>query len=514
MPDPVSHKVVLEARGVTRRYDSTLALDRVDFHVRAGAVNVLIGENGAGKSTLMRLLAGVEQPNSGEIWMNGRCIELRSPRDAADAGIAIVHQELAVMDNLDIAENIFAGRELVRSAFLVDRDAEGSRATEALHQLGKPLAIRTAAGSLSLGNRQVVEVARALAGDARVLILDEPTSALSATEAAGLFRVIESLKARGVAIVYISHRLNELLLLGDYFTVLRDGRVVGEGTRDSIDRTWIVERMSGRKPELHDIRRSTEGADGQPVLLEVRGATVKPGPESPLDRLDLTLCAGEIVGIYGLLGAGRTELLEAIAGLRASSAGSVKVEGKDVRLRSVAGALDAGIAFVPEDRQRDGLVPDLSIRENISLASLGDFSRGGFLRLRDESARVQELAKQLHIAAHDLELPITSLSGGNQQKTLLARCLMRNPKILLLDEPTRGVDVGAKTEIYRVLRSLAARGLAILFATSEIEEAQLLADRILVMTQGAFIAEFAATDATDEALFAAASPTPGTESAA
>ncbi|HXE08865.1 MAG TPA: sugar ABC transporter ATP-binding protein [Acidobacteriaceae bacterium] len=514
MSDAVQHCVVLEARGVSKRYDSTLALDRVDFQVRAGAVNVLIGENGAGKSTLMRLLAGVELPNTGDIWMSGRRLDMRSPRDAAAAGIAIVHQELAVMDNLDIAENIFAGRELVRSSALVDRRAEESRGAAALLALGKPIPMRTLAGTLSLGNRQVIEIARALAGNARVLILDEPTSALSATEATALFHVIASLKARGVGIVYISHRLNELLLLGDYFTVLRDGRVVGDGTRDNVDRTWIVERMSGRRIDANQTRAANTSSGNEIPLLEVRGANVKTESVSGSDDLNLAVRKGEIVGIYGLLGAGRTEFLEGLAGARREMPGEVRVDGARIALHSVSDALKAGIALVPEDRQRDGLVPDLSIRENISLASLSGFSRAGFVRRRDESARVHELAEQLHIAARDLELPVTSLSGGNQQKALLARCLMRDPKILLLDEPTRGVDVGAKAEIYRVLRSLAASGLAILFTTSEIEEAQLLADRILVMTQGAFTAEFSAANATDEVLFAAASPRTTVESAA
>jgi len=496
--------VVLESRGVTKRYGATVALHDVTFRVRRGAVNVLIGENGAGKSTLMRLLAGAERPTSGEVWKDGRPLEMHSPRDAAAAGIAIVHQELAVMENLDVAENIFAGRELVRSAVLVDRKEEQIRGAAALRELGKPLNMRAAVGDLSLGNRQVVEVARSLDCGAQVLILDEPTSALSAMEAASLFRVIEDLKSRGVAIVYISHRLNELLHLGDFFTVMRDGCVVGGGIRGSVDRAWIVERMSGRI--AGDAGECATSVAANEPRLEVSRASVRIAGSSAATSLDITVRAGEIVGIYGLLGAGRTEFLEALVGLRKMDSGDVRLSGQSVSVQSVADALAAGITLVPEDRQRDGLVPELSIRENISLSSLETFARGGWVRRNAEAARVREVATQMCIAALDLELPVTTLSGGNQQKVVLARCLMRKPKVLLMDEPTRGVDVAAKAEIYRMLRTLAAGGLSVLFATSEMEEARLLADRVLVMTQGRFVAEFAGADATDEMLFTAASP--------
>lgn len=362
--------VVLESRGVTKRYGATVALNNVTFRVRRGAVNVLIGENGAGKSTLMRLLAGVEQPTSGEIRKDGQRLQMRSPRDAAAAGIAIVHQDLAVMGNLNVAENIFAGRELVRSAFLVDRDAEEASGAAAMRELGKPLDMRCAVGALSLGNRQLVEVARSLVCGAHVLILDEPTSALSATETASLFRVIEDLKQRGVAIVYISHRLHELLHLGDFFTVLRDGCVVGEALRGGVDRRWIVERMSGRGTGEEETNGSSAAVANDSPLLKVSGLCLGIAGQPAAGGLSLQVRAGEIVGIYGLLGAGRTEFLEAIAGLGRAASGEVRLAGKRVPARSVVDALAAGIALVPEDRQRDGLVPDLSIRENISLSSL------------------------------------------------------------------------------------------------------------------------------------------------
>jgi erythritol transport system ATP-binding protein len=496
-------EVVLEARGVSKRYGANLALNNVTFCVRRGAVNVLIGENGAGKSTLMRLLAGVEQADSGQILMNGHECIMASPRDAEAAGIAIVHQELAILENLDLSENIFAGRELVQSAVLIDRAGQDLRTDAALGELHKPLALRSLAGALSLGNRQLVEVARSLAHFAKVLILDEPTSALSAAESASLFSVIRGLKERGVAIVYISHRLHELLELGDHFTVMRDGRIVGQGERGKVDRQWIVKQMSGRDPIQQPATVDRQTAR-EPVL-QVIGLGTRMAGRTAVKSISLTVGLGEIVGIYGLLGSGRTELTEALAGL-GMTAGEVFISGRKVSLDSVATATAAGIALVPEDRQRDGLVPDLSIRENISLGCLPSFARSGWLRRREEVARVREIAAQMNIAASDLEQKVTTLSGGNQQKVVVARCLMQRPKVLLLDEPTRGVDVAAKAEIYRLLRGLAANGQGVLFTTSEFEEARTLADRVLVLVQGRLSAEFSAGAITDEALFAAASP--------
>lgn len=495
--------LVLEARDMTKRYGTNTALNHVTFRAHRASVNVLIGENGAGKSTLMRLLAGIERPTAGEIIMEGRVLHLRSPRDASVEGIAIVHQELAVLENLNLAENIFAGRELICSGVLVDRATQERQSQQALLDLGKPIDVCSAAGDLSLGNRQIVELARSLTHGAKILILDEPTSALSASEAESLFGVIADLKRKGVSIIYISHRLHELLHLGDYFTVMRDGCVVGEGVRGSVDRQWIVEKMSGRMAEQAVHPQPKQSSKD---LLEVSALTVQQIGHPSLKNISLSVSTGEIVGIYGLLGSGRTELMEALAGVHAPDTGVIKMCGRQVCLKSVAEAIKHGITLVPEDRQRDGLVPELSIRENISLASLDELSLGGWLQRKNEDSRVRELAAQLHIAAADLELPVTSLSGGNQQKVILARCLMREPRIILLDEPTRGVDVRAKSEIYKTLRQLAAQGLSVLFTSSEIEETQLLADRVLVMTQGKIVAEFTASEATDEALFAAACP--------
>ena len=497
--------VLLEARGIVRLYPGNIALKGVNFRIHRDKVNVLIGENGAGKSTLMRILSGVEQADDGEIFLEGQPVRIRSPREATALGIAIMHQELSVLPNLDVAENIFAGRELVRGRTVIDKSTEDDLAQRALARLQQRLKVNRQVAQLSLGTRQMVELARTIAHGARILILDEPTSALSTSEASALFRVVEELKASGVSIVYISHRLHELLHLGDHFTVFRSGQVVGEATRAQVTREWIVERMSGRPEERIVNRAKLQG--GSEVLLEARGLTLASSvsdeaAQAPVHDVSFSLSKGEIVGIYGLLGAGRTELVEALAGNRKLGRGEILVRGKTVRIGSVSDAVRAGIVLVPEDRQRDGLVPDLSIRENIALAA----TSGPVVSRQKELERVRSLVRELRIAARDLELPVIALSGGNQQKVLLARCLMRDPVVLMMDEPTRGVDVGAKTEIYRILRELAARGLSVIFTSSEIEETRLLADRVLVLCQGRVRIELQKDELTDEALFAAASP--------
>ena len=503
--DASAQEIILQARNITKLYPGLIALDDVTFSVYRGQVNVLIGENGAGKSTLMRILAGVELCDAGELLLEGRRINLGSARDASAHGISIVHQELLALTNLNIRDNVFAGRELRRAACFVNRRAEDLRANAALSRLRMPMEVATETSRLSLGCRQVVEIARALDQGARILILDEPTSALSTSEAESLFDVIADLKRAGVTIIYISHRLHELLHLGDRFTVLRSGRMVGEAARAGVDRQWIVDRMSGRKEWSADAEQPVSSS--KPPVLAVNGLNLLPSSgdeaaQAALHDVSFSLKEGEILGIYGLLGAGRTELLETIAGLRQMDSGEVRLNGRLLHIGSVRSALKAGILLMPEDRQRDGLFPDLSIRENMAMAA----TRGLFLSRGEETKRVNEIAGELHIATRNMELPITTLSGGNQQKALLARCLMCAPAVLLMDEPTRGVDVGAKAEIYTILRELAVKGLSVIFASSEIEETRALAHRVLVLCQGTISAEFTHDAFTDEDLFAAASP--------
>ena len=454
----------------------------------------------------MRLLAGAETPSSGQILIGGRPVTFQSTRDAAKYGITMVYQELNVLPNLNLSENIFAGREIRGWHGIINHREQEIATRDDLERLRSSLDPRTVAGRLPFGQQQIVELARSLAHQATVLILDEPTSALSRTESEALFAVIADLKRQGVSIVYISHHLDELLLLGDFFTVLRDGRVVGEAARPDVDRRWIVERMTGR---------ALQGSSPTPAkphtdeLLSVQGLTlVEPLPEGGLrtllESVSFSAHAGEIVGIYGLLGSGRTELMETLSGLRGSYRGEIFLRKKRTRLNSVSEAVKHGIALVPEDRKRDGIVATLTIRENISLSGLGSIRKGPFISRSTEFARVRQLAAQLNLKAEDLDLPITSLSGGNQQKAVLARCLMRPHCLLLLDEPTRGVDVGAKREIYEILRRLAETGTCVIFTSSEVEEILALSDTILVLSRGRLTCSTAADAASQEQLFVAA----------
>ena len=494
--------VILELRDIVRQYPGTMALKGVNFRVYRNKVNVLIGENGAGKSTLMRILAGAETADSGDLILEGRPVVFKDTRAAARHGVAMVHQELNILPNLSISDNIFAGCELSRMGVVSD-SKQAARSSDALRKLGCEVGAGAAAGSLPLGQQQLLEIARSLAHRSRILIFDEPTSALSSAECTRLFAVIHDLKRQGVSIIYISHRLRELLDLGDYFTVLRDGQVVGEGERSNVDREWIIDRMTGRStqtggslPEPQDV-----GND----LLRTNGLTVKTlGGRLVLDHVSLTAQPGHILGIYGLLGSGRTELLETLAGARRADGGEILFRGKKCRFLKVADAMRQGIALVPEDRKRDALIPGRSIRENISLPAVRRFGRCIISR-RQESEGVQQLARELSIKTTDLESPVSSLSGGNQQKVALARSLLCKPGLLLLDEPTRGVDIGAKVEIYQALRLLAARGLCIIFTSSEIEEIQQLAHQVVVLSRGAVVDSFHVHAASDTRLFSAAS---------
>ena len=518
-----SQDVVLEAIDVVQKYGGITALKGVTYRVLRGKVNVLIGENGAGKSTLMRILAGVERPLSGSLLLDGQPVTFRRSADAAQQGIAMVHQELNVLPNLDIAENIFAGRELCTPYGFIKEANQRQISAEALRTLGHPMSTRTLVGQLSLGRQQITELARSLAHEARVLILDEPTSALSRAEAETLFAAIDDLKRNGVSIVYISHRLNEILRLGDFFTVLRDGCVVGSAPRAQVDRRWIVECVTGRPAQT--VAATATVTSGRKTLsvesLDVVGSGVaftvggiRTGATRPLlQDISFSVSAGEILGIYGLLGAGRTELLEAIAGARPIAQGTIRVRGEKLPPGLVTQAVARGIVLMPEDRQTDGLIPSSSIRENISLADFDGLMVGPFLSRKKELAKVRRVAEQVKLKVHNFELPVTSLSGGNQQKVMLARCLMRSPSILLLDEPTRGVDVGAKHEIHKILRELKATGVSIIFTSSEIEETCSLADRILVLSGGRISADLRLDQASEEVLFAAACShleTPGT----
>ena len=503
MPHPPENpQVVLEARDVSMQYPGTLALDSVSFGLRRGRVSALIGENGAGKSTLVKILAGIAQPTRGCLLLDGVEISLRSVRDADTHGIAMIHQELNLCPNLSVAENIYLARELTVHGVL-DKRRQEKGAGELLARLEHAIDPRALVGELPLGQQQIVEIAKALARDVRILMMDEPTSALSAAEIAVLFRIMRDLTARGVAIAYISHRLEELLSIADYVSVLRDGHMVAEAAAGDVDTRWIVERMTGRPAGTVEAAGTTPGG---PELLRVEALSLAADSGRPLLRdVSLSLRAGEVLGIYGLMGAGRTELLECLMGLRPEVAGSISLGYRKLDSVDTSARISSGLAMVPEDRQVSGLVQSLSVLANMTLSSLGRFAHGPWLSATSEDGAAGAMAADLHIKAPGLRHNIESLSGGNQQKVVIGKCLLTQPRVLLLDEPTRGVDVGAKREIHLIVKRLAASGIGIILVSSELEEVRAVATRILVMSRGAITAEFDAALATDDALALAAS---------
>ena len=485
--------MLLEVRSLSKRFPGVRALHQVGLSLRAGEVLAVIGENGAGKSTLMKILAGVETPDSGEILLDGRPVRIGSVRDATRLGIALIHQELNLADNLDVAANIFLGREPRRLGF-VDRRQLYDAARQFLHQVGLDCAPDVLVHRLPLGRQQLVEIAKALSTQARVLIMDEPTSSLSQGETERLYRVVKDLRGRGVSVVYISHRLREVKELADRVVVLRDGENAGELARDEISHDAMVRLMVGR--ELGRADRTSHGR-GEP-LLAARGLRTLAHPRH---AVDLALRAGEIVGLAGLVGSGRTELLRAFFGIDRRAGGEVLIQGHRVQLASPRDAIRAGLALVPEDRKQQGVILEMAVRENMSLASLRRDARAAFwLNLPGEARLAEEMTRELKVKTPTLQQFVEYLSGGNQQKVALAKWLALRPRVLLLDEPTRGIDVGAKQEIYRLMETLAGQGVAILFVSSEMEEVLRMSDRTLVMHEGRLAGELSREQLSEEAI--------------
>ena len=494
--------VILELKDITKAYSGIVALKKANLKLRRGAVNVLVGENGAGKSTMMRIIAGVERPTLGEIWMDGERIHLDSPADAVRHGIGIVFQELNLFGNLSVAENIFATREITRGIRGIDHKAQVEKANEFLNRLEAGISADTLAEDLPIGQQQLVEIARAVSLDTRILIMDEPTSALSAAEVDVLFRVIADLKARGVAIVYISHRLEELMRIGDYITVLKDGQITGHAMVKDIDTRWIVRSMIGS--DAKDFAKEVDHEMGAEVFRTQDICLPRAQGGYAVDHVSLGVRKGEILGIYGLMGAGRSELFECIMGRHEHSTGKVFVDGEALKGRDTTKRIREGLALIPEDRQREGLVQSMSIADNLSMASLGQFLKAGFhIDLKREKEAILETIRNLSIKAKNPELDVTSMSGGNQQKVVIGKALMTGPKVLLMDEPSRGIDVGAKADVFRTMRQLAGEGLAILFSTSDLEEVMALSDRIAVMSNGKLVTVVDRKDATEEMVVSA-----------
>lgn len=499
--------IVLEAREVSKSFPGVHALDRVSLVVRRGRLLAVLGENGAGKSTLMNVLAGVFPPDAGTLRLDGRDVSFPHPRAALAAGIGIVFQELNLIPHLSVAENIFLGREPRTRAGLIDYRRLNAEAATVLRRLDLDVAPAALVADLRVGQQQLVEIARAVSEDARVLILDEPTSSLSAHEVEVLFGVIAELKSRGVALVYITHKFDELARVCDDVTIMRDGRAVGESRFADLTREAIVRLMAGREPrEGFQKSAVTPGEE----LLRVEAITLPgEGVGRPflVEKVSLTLRRGEVLGIFGLVGAGRTELLETLFGLRPGRAtGQITLAGQPVAFSSPAAAIAAGLALAPEDRKRDGLVLPMSVAANASLASLGRTLRAGFVSESREAAHVTPFLERFRVKTPSLAQRIVNLSGGNQQKVILAKWLATSPKILLLDEPTRGIDVNAKREIYAFIDDLARRGLGLIVVSSELPEILALADRVLVMCEGRKTAEFPRAEATAEKILAAALP--------
>lgn len=485
---------LLTARGICKRYTGVQALDSVDLEVGIGEVVAVVGENGAGKSTLMKILAGVIHADAGRTTLAGREVEIDSVRAATAHGIALIHQELNLAENLDIGANVFLGREPHRLGF-VDRKTIERESLRHLAALGLDLSPRTLVGALSPGHKQLVEIAKALSANARILIMDEPTSSLSQHESHRLFETIRKLSADGVSIVYISHRLGEVSLLADRVVVLRDGRNAGVLDRAQATHNAMVRLMVGREASQFYARTPH---DPGAVVLAVKNLRTRSAPQH---ALTFNLRAGELVGLAGLVGAGRTELLETIFGVERPLAGSMSIDAKSVAFNSPADAIAAGVALAPEDRKQHGLILDMMVAENISLTSLGRLRRaGGFIDRRSESTEARRMIERLGIRTPTERQVTRFLSGGNQQKVVLARWLTHTPRVLLLDEPTRGVDVGAKQEIYQLMEQLAASGVAILFASSELEEILGMADRTLVMHEGRMMGELARSQMNEEAI--------------
>ncbi|SMC82814.1 sugar-binding domain-containing protein [Primorskyibacter flagellatus] len=497
---PETADVVLAARDVTKSFGAVHALKGVNFDVRHGQVTTLFGENGAGKSTLMKILSGVQLPTSGELLLDGNPVEIKSTVEARELGISIIHQELSLAPNMNVRDNIFMGREIMgpRGVNFAEEERQCRALMEELEEDIDPL---TPVEELRLGQQQIVEIARALSVNSRILIMDEPTSALSASEVDVLFKVIHDLTERGVSIVYISHHLEEALTITDHAVVLRDGVMTAYAPRADIDLEWIVRNMVGENFDLGSPPDTTFGD----VALSVQDLTVPaPGGSgySVVDRLSLDVRQGEIVCIYGLMGAGRTELMECIAGRLSSSDGKVALHGRDIAGMTIAQRIDAGLVLTPEDRQRDGLVQTMTVGQNLSLASIGAFTRRLFTSKADEQAIIDRSIREVTIKTDGGGAAIGSLSGGNQQKVVIGKMLATKPSVVLLDEPSRGIDIGAKAEVFGLLAKGAQQGLAVVYSTSEVSECLSIAHRIIVMHKGKISATFG-PDATKEQIMAA-----------
>ena len=493
-------QAILEMRGVSKFFPGIKALEGVDFSMREGEVHALIGENGAGKSTLVKVLTGVHRPSAGTIVFKGRELELRDPMDARAAGIAAIHQDASMFPDLSVAENVFSGHLSRGRAGLLDWRVMRDKTRELLQRVELDVSPDALVRELSVAERHLVGIARALSENASLVIMDEPTSALSLRETRDLFKIVRQLRDSGVAILFISHKFDELFEIADSYTVLRDGRYVGSGAMRDATIDSLVRLMAGREMgQLFPDRPVRAGAD-KPVVLSVEGFS----RAGTFKDVSFDLREGEILGLFGLVGAGRSEVLRSMIGLERRDAGAVKVRGKEVRIRGPRDALKLGIAQVPEDRQAQGLILEMAIGANVTLPQVADLAKGPFLDSKAESELTLRYGTRMEIRAAGWDENAKNLSGGNQQKVVLAKWLATEPSILVLDEPTKGIDVGTKAAVHAFIADLAAKGMSIIMISSELPEILGMSDRILVMHEGRVAALFDRKDASEDAVMRAA----------
>ena len=467
----------IEMRGIDKSFGSNQVLKQAGFTLESGEVHALMGENGAGKSTLMKILTGVYTKDAGTVLVDGKEVNYKNPQEAEKAGIVFIYQELNVMFDLTVEENLFMGKEIHGKFGICDKKAMQKKAQEALNILGVNISPKTVMAELSVGQQQMVEICKALMADAKVIIMDEPTAALTQSETVALFKVIESLRKKGVSMVYISHRMEEIFELCDRITVLRDGSYIGVKNIPETNMNEIVKMMIGREiGERYPSRNVKIGKE----VLKVKELTRK----GTFHDVNFSVRAGEVLGVSGLMGAGRTEIMQAIFGNLSYESGTIEIDGKEVKISNPRQAMEHGIGFITEDRKTEGLMLDKSIRENISLCNLRRISKSSVISREAEKNMVAEAIKDLHIKCFGSYHECNNLSGGNQQKVVLAKWILTNPKILILDEPTRGVEIGAKKEIYSIINKLAAQGVAIIMVSSELPEVLGMSDNIMVVREG------------------------------
>jgi rhamnose transport system ATP-binding protein len=488
-----STQPVVSMDAITKTFPGVKALDRVSLDLYAGQVTALVGENGAGKSTTVKVLTGIYKPDEGTMRIAGKPVRFSGPNDAAEAGITAIHQETVLFDELSVAENIFIGHAPRTRLGLIDRADMHRKAAHLLEEIGAPFSSHTVLRELGIANKHLVAIARALSVDARVVIMDEPTAALSHKEIEELYELVETLKAQGKAILFISHKFDEIFRIADRYTVFRDGAFVGAGLIEEIDENALVTLMVGRA--VDQIFPARDAKPGAPVF-EVEGLS------HPTEFADIsfTLRRGEILGFYGLVGAGRSEVMQALFGITRPSAGRCRINGTDIAPRAPADAVAQGIVYVPEDRGKQGAVIGLPIFQNITLPSLGRTSKSGFIRMAEEFKLARDYAERLDLRAASLDQDVGNLSGGNQQKVVIGKWLATQPQVIILDEPTKGIDIGSKAAVHAFMAELAAQGLAVIMVSSEIPEVIGMSDRVIVMRDGRIAAELAGDALSPETL--------------